>query len=89
LELLPTMSDISERSRLDSIIQMLKMNTSASIGEIAEAFHVSQMTIRRDIQKLVHRTLARRGTKLLRASAEDVARQAQHRQRRVDAHSGG
>jgi len=47
------MSEISERSRLDSIIQMLKMNTSASIGEIAEAFHVSQMTIRRDLQKLV------------------------------------
>jgi DeoR/GlpR family transcriptional regulator of sugar metabolism len=46
-------SEITERSRLDSIVQMLKVNTSASIGEIAEAFHVSQMTIRRDLQKLV------------------------------------
>src|ERR1700761_6399957 len=47
------MTEITERSRLDSIIQMLKINTSASIGEIAETFHVSQMTIRRDLQKLV------------------------------------
>jgi DeoR/GlpR family transcriptional regulator of sugar metabolism len=47
------MSEITEISRLDSIVQMLKINTSASIAEIAEAFHVSQMTIRRDIQKLV------------------------------------
>src|ERR1700733_6988076 len=46
------MSEITERSRLDSIVQMLKINTSASIGEIAETFHVSQMTIRRDLQKL-------------------------------------
>lgn len=47
------MSEISERSRLDSIMHLLKMNTSASIGEIANTFHVSQMTIRRDLQKLV------------------------------------
>src|ERR1700733_13797560 len=47
------MSEISERSRLDSIVQMLKINTSASISEVAETFHVSQMTIRRDLQKLV------------------------------------
>jgi DeoR/GlpR family transcriptional regulator of sugar metabolism len=47
------MSEIAERSRLDLIVQMLKMNTSASIGEIAETFHVSQMTIRRDLEKLV------------------------------------
>lgn len=47
------MREISERSRLESIVQMLKTNTSASIGEIAETFHVSQMTIRRDLQKLV------------------------------------
>jgi DeoR/GlpR family transcriptional regulator of sugar metabolism len=47
------MSEIAESSRLESIVQMLKMNTSASIGEIAETFHVSQMTIRRDLQKLV------------------------------------
>src|ERR1700679_4295068 len=46
------MNGISEHSRLDSILQMLKMNTSASIGEIAEKCHVSQMTIRRDLQKL-------------------------------------
>jgi DeoR family fructose operon transcriptional repressor len=32
---------------------MLKRNTSATIGEIAQACHVSQMTIRRDLQKLV------------------------------------
>ena len=47
------MNEITELSRLDLIVQMLKMNTSASIGEIAEACHVSQMTIRRDLQKLV------------------------------------
>ncbi|SEG66359.1 transcriptional regulator, DeoR family [Bryocella elongata] len=47
------MSESNERSRLDSILQMLKVNTSASIAEIAEACHVSQMTIRRDLQKLV------------------------------------
>jgi len=47
------MSEINERSRLESIVQMLKINTSASIAEIAEAFHVSQMTTRRDLQKLV------------------------------------
>jgi len=43
----------TERSRLDAIVQMLKVNTSASIGQIAETFHVSEMTIRRDLQKLV------------------------------------
>ena len=47
------MSEINERSRLESIVQMLKINTSASIAEIAEAFHVSQMKTRRDLQKLV------------------------------------
>jgi DeoR family fructose operon transcriptional repressor len=47
------MNEINEHSRLDLILQMLKLNTSASIGEIAEACHVSQMTIRRDLQKLV------------------------------------
>jgi DeoR/GlpR family transcriptional regulator of sugar metabolism len=46
------MNEVAEQSRLDLIIQMLKVNTSASIAEIAEAFHVSQMTIRRDLQKL-------------------------------------
>jgi DeoR family fructose operon transcriptional repressor len=47
------MSESIESSRLDLIVQMLRMNTSASIAEIAEACHVSQMTIRRDLQKLV------------------------------------
>lgn len=47
------MSEINERSRLEAIVQMLKINTSASIAEIAETFHVSQMTTRRDLQKLV------------------------------------
>ena len=64
------MTEITERSRLDSIVQMLKVNTSASIGEIAETFHVSQMTIRRDLQKLVeenrqHREAAAGGARLL------------------------
>ena len=49
---LNNMNEIAEHSRLDLIVQMLKINTSASIGEIAETFHVSQMTIRRDLQKL-------------------------------------
>lgn len=47
------MNEITELSRLDTIVQMLEINTSASIGEIAQACHVSQMTIRRDLQKLV------------------------------------
>jgi DeoR/GlpR family transcriptional regulator of sugar metabolism len=47
------MSDLSESTRREHIVDMLKVNTSASIGEIADRFHVSQMTIRRDIQKLV------------------------------------
>ncbi|MBT9330604.1 DeoR/GlpR family DNA-binding transcription regulator [Paracidobacterium acidisoli] len=47
------MNDVTERSRLSSIVEMLKVNTTASIAEIAETFRVSQMTIRRDLQKLV------------------------------------
>jgi DeoR/GlpR family transcriptional regulator of sugar metabolism len=47
------MSETTEHSRLDSIVRLLKMNTSASIAEIAQTFHVSEMTIRRDLQKLV------------------------------------
>ncbi len=47
------MSEPAEQSRIALIVQMLKVNTSASIAEIAENFHVSQMTIRRDLQKLV------------------------------------
>jgi len=46
------MSDTLEHSRLGEILQLLKEHTSASIGEIAERFGVSEMTIRRDIQKL-------------------------------------
>ena len=47
------MNESNEHSRLASILQMLKINTSASIGENAAACHVSQMTVRRDLQKLV------------------------------------
>lgn len=47
------MNESAESSRLNSIVEMLKINTSASIAEIAEACRVSQMTIRRDLQKLV------------------------------------
>jgi DeoR/GlpR family transcriptional regulator of sugar metabolism len=47
------MNETTELSRLDLIVYMLKLNTSATIGEIAQECHVSQMTIRRDIQKLV------------------------------------
>lgn len=46
------MPDILEHSRLTEILQLLREHTSASIGEIAEKFDVSEMTIRRDIQKL-------------------------------------
>jgi DeoR family fructose operon transcriptional repressor len=46
------MSDTLEHSRLAEILQLLKEHTSASIGEIAEKFSVSEMTVRRDIQKL-------------------------------------
>lgn len=46
------MSDTVEHSRLAEILLLLKEHTSASIGEIAEKFSVSEMTIRRDIQKL-------------------------------------
>ncbi|GGH15504.1 DeoR/GlpR family DNA-binding transcription regulator [Silvibacterium dinghuense] len=41
-----------EGSRIEAILQLLKENTTASIGDIAEQFGVSQMTIRRDLQKL-------------------------------------
>jgi DeoR/GlpR family transcriptional regulator of sugar metabolism len=47
------MKENPENSRRESVLQLLKQNTSASIGEIADQFHVSQMTIRRDVQKLV------------------------------------
>lgn len=47
------MQDTSDVTRLDVVLRMLKANTTASITEIAEACNVSQMTARRDIQKLV------------------------------------
>jgi DeoR/GlpR family transcriptional regulator of sugar metabolism len=46
------MRDNSDGSRLEAILQLLKLNTTASISDIAEQFQVSQMTIRRDLQKL-------------------------------------
>lgn len=41
-----------DRARRDAVLHLLHEQTSASISEIAERFHVSEMTIRRDIQKL-------------------------------------
>jgi DeoR/GlpR family transcriptional regulator of sugar metabolism len=41
-----------EGSRLEAVLNLLKENTSASIGDIAEQLGVSHMTIRRDLQKL-------------------------------------
>jgi hypothetical protein len=47
------MKETLEISRLDGVLEMLRANTSASISDIAEHFHVSQMTIRRDPGALV------------------------------------
>jgi DeoR/GlpR family transcriptional regulator of sugar metabolism len=47
------MKENSENSRREAVLQLLKENTTASISEIADQFQVSQMTIRRDLQKLV------------------------------------
>ena len=47
------MKEHSESSRREAVLELLRENTSASISEIAEQFRVSQMTIRRDLQKLV------------------------------------
>ncbi len=47
------MKENSEKSRQEAVLQLLKDNTSATISEIADQFRVSQMTIRRDLQKLV------------------------------------
>lgn len=47
------MHDTLDLTRLDVVLRMLKTNTSATISEIAETCNVSQMTARRDIQKLV------------------------------------
>jgi DeoR/GlpR family transcriptional regulator of sugar metabolism len=46
------MKESLEVSRLEAVLQLLKENTTASISDIAEQFQVSQMTIRRDLQKL-------------------------------------
>jgi DeoR family fructose operon transcriptional repressor len=46
------MKETPEGTRLHSVLQLLKDNTSASISDIAEQFQVSEMTIRRDLQKL-------------------------------------
>jgi DeoR/GlpR family transcriptional regulator of sugar metabolism len=43
---------ISEGTRRDAVLRLLREQTSASIAEIAGRFQVSEMTIRRDIQKL-------------------------------------
>jgi DeoR/GlpR family transcriptional regulator of sugar metabolism len=40
------------RARRDAVLLLLREQTSASISEIATRFDVSEMTIRRDIQKL-------------------------------------
>lgn len=47
----PTPSN--DENRQHAVLQMVRERTTASITEIAERFHVSEMTIRRDIQKLV------------------------------------
>jgi DeoR/GlpR family transcriptional regulator of sugar metabolism len=44
---------ISEGGRREAVLCLLREQTSASIAEIAGRFQVSEMTIRRDIQKLV------------------------------------
>jgi len=41
-----------ERNRTDGVLRMLREQTTASIAEIAGRFQVSEMTIRRDIQRL-------------------------------------
>jgi DeoR family transcriptional regulator, aga operon transcriptional repressor len=42
----------SNGARLDRVLRLLRDRTSASIGDIAAEFHVSGMTIRRDLHKL-------------------------------------
>ncbi len=43
---------ITDGPRRDAVLRLLREQTSASISEIAVRFQVSEMTIRRDIQKL-------------------------------------
>src|SRR6202161_1090131 len=42
----------SDNDRRDAVLSLLRERTTASLAEIAERFQVSQMTVRRDIQKL-------------------------------------
>ena len=44
---------IADGTRRDAVLRLLREQTSASISEIASRFEVSEMTIRRDVQKLV------------------------------------
>jgi DeoR family fructose operon transcriptional repressor len=43
---------ISDNDRRDAMLHLLRERTTASLAEIAERFQVSEMTVRRDIQKL-------------------------------------
>jgi predicted transcriptional regulator len=43
---------LSDHSRLDAALHLLREQTTASLPEIAERFGVSEMTVRRDIKKL-------------------------------------
>jgi len=43
---------ITDGNRRNAVLRLLREQTSASISEIATRFQVSEMTIRRDIQKL-------------------------------------
>jgi DeoR/GlpR family transcriptional regulator of sugar metabolism len=43
---------LADDARRDAVLQLLHEQTSASFPDIALRFHVSEMTIRRDIQKL-------------------------------------
>lgn len=46
------MAETLEHRRLEGVLQLLRDHTSATIPEIASRFGVSEMTIRRDLQKL-------------------------------------
>ncbi len=42
----------SEQSRVEAVLRLIEERTTATIADIADTFGVSQMTIRRDLQKL-------------------------------------
>jgi len=44
---------LADGNRRDAVLRLIRQQTSATITEIASKFQVSEMTIRRDIQKLV------------------------------------